>query len=1295
MQLKADGIAVGTPVVLNSGNSWSYTWSNLPKFAGTTTAIVYTVEETPVPTGYTAGYSTDQGGHVITNTHVPEITSVSVRKVWNDADNQDGIRPLSVSVQLKADGIAVGAPITLDADNSWSHTWNNLPKFAGTTTAIVYTVEETPVPTGYTVGYSTDQGGHVITNTHVPEITSVSARKVWNDADNQDGIRPLSVSVQLKADGTAVGSPVTLDADNSWSHTWNNLPKFAGTTTAIVYTVEETPVPTGYTVGYSTDQGGHVITNTHVPEETSVSVRKVWSDVGNQDGIRPLSVSVQLKADGIAVGSPVTLDADNSWSYTWSNLPKYAGTTTAIVYTVEETPVPTGYTVGYSTDETGNVITNTHVPDTTSVSVRKVWNDADNQDGIRPAAVLVQLKADGSNYGSPVALNAGNSWSHTWNNLPKFSGSTTPIAYTVEETPVPTGYTVGYGTDETGHVITNTHVPEETSVSVRKVWNDADDQDALRPASVSVQLKADGVAVGSPVTLDAGNSWSHTWNNLPKFAGTTTPIAYTVEETPVPAGYTVGYSTDQGGHVVTNTHVTEETSVSVRKVWNDVGNQDAIRPLSVSVQLKADGVAVGSPVTLDAGNSWSHTWNNLPKFAGTTTPIDYTVEETPVPTGYTVGYSTDEGGHIVTNTHVPDTTSVSVRKVWNDADNQDAIRPVAVLVQLKADGSNYGSPVALNDGNGWSYTWNSLPKFAGSTTPVVYTVEETPVPTGYTAAYSTDESGLVITNTHIPEVTSLSVEKVWADDDDAHGLRPGGILVQLLQNGSDYGDPVTLEEANGWSYTWTNLPKNASGVPYSYTVEEISAVSGYITTYDEIEGVQVITNTLKSFLIQLIKLDGRDETTPLAGATFELRTAEDAPGGPIPGDLLETLTTDAAGQTTTLTQYGPDSYFLVELTAPAGFHLLSEPVLVTLSPDGEDGSTVTVTLTNDFIHLPDLAISKLVANLTTDSPAAELTAAMVGEMVQYTVVVTNTGNVILTDVTLSDDQALVGSAVTVIGQGETTWTAGAGGIAQINLGDMAPGQAIEVIYIYDVVAADLEREPIINTATAIGTMLPTPDYPEGIVLEVFDSAIVTVEDIPLGMVAIDVVKLVQNLTQGGVPAKLAGGYPGDVFKYTVAVTNTGSEPLSLVRLSDDLALAGSEVLNVTAGTTHTWTANGSDPVYLDLGDLASGESITLTYNYTSVDGDTGSVRVNTAHVIGTATSTMHTVIPMLSLSDYAPTSTEEPITVEDSDTAAIAVDEIPQTGESGSLPFVGLGLLLAAGVLILIRRRSARNGQSG
>jgi hypothetical protein len=176
------------------------------------------------------------------------LVSVSVEKEWNDADNQDGIRPPNVSVQLKADGTNLGEPVSLTAAGNWRHTWSGLQKYNEAREEIVYTVVETDVPAGYSLSQSVnDAGDHILTNSHTPEETSVSVRKAWNDANNQDGIRPSSVSVQLKAGSTNVGDPVVLNAGNSWSHTWENLPKYAGTTTPIVYTVVETPVPSGYT----------------------------------------------------------------------------------------------------------------------------------------------------------------------------------------------------------------------------------------------------------------------------------------------------------------------------------------------------------------------------------------------------------------------------------------------------------------------------------------------------------------------------------------------------------------------------------------------------------------------------------------------------------------------------------------------------------------------------------------------------------------------------------------------------------------------------------------------------------------------------------------------------------------------------------------------------------------------------------------------------------------------------------------------------------------------------------------
>lgn len=53
------------------------------------------------------------------------------------------------------------------------------------------------------------------------------------------------------------------------------------------------------------------------------------------------------------------------------------------------------------------------------------------------------------------------------------------------------------------------------------------------------------------------------------------------------------------------------------------------------------------------------------------------------------------------------------------------------------------------------------------------------------------------------------------------------------------GDPVTLNDANGWSHTWNNLTsKPDTGEDYYYTVEEVNAPSGYQVSYTNNDGIQ-------------------------------------------------------------------------------------------------------------------------------------------------------------------------------------------------------------------------------------------------------------------------------------------------------------------------------------------------------------------------------------------------------------------------------------------------------------------------
>lgn len=97
---------------------------------------------------------------------IQEKTDITVTKVWDDADNKDGIRPASVDVQLFANGEETEYIMTLDESNDWTGTFN-VPKYK-LGKEVTYTVREVKVE-GYTSKITGDMHkGFTITNTHTP-----------------------------------------------------------------------------------------------------------------------------------------------------------------------------------------------------------------------------------------------------------------------------------------------------------------------------------------------------------------------------------------------------------------------------------------------------------------------------------------------------------------------------------------------------------------------------------------------------------------------------------------------------------------------------------------------------------------------------------------------------------------------------------------------------------------------------------------------------------------------------------------------------------------------------------------------------------------------------------------------------------------------------------------------------------------------------------------------------------------------------------------------------------------------
>jgi uncharacterized repeat protein (TIGR01451 family) len=201
---------------------------------------------------------------------------------------------------------------------------------------------------------------------------------------------------------------------------------------------------------------------------------------------------------------------------------------------------------------------------------------------------------------------------------------------------------------------------------------------------------------------------------------------------------------------------------------------------------------------------------------------------------------------------------------------------------------------------------------------------------------------------------------------------------------------------------------------------------------------------------------------------------------------------------------------------------------------------------------------------------ADSSTGAVGDLIAYNFVLTNTGSLTLSDVTLAD--ALRGLSEITYG----SWPAAAG--------TLAPGQSVSATATYPLTQADVNAGSVENTATATGTpSTGTPVSDE-------DDSTVVVPQTP----RIDLVKT-GSVTSGT-------GVLGDTVTYEFTATNTGNVTLTDVGVTDELTGLSS--------LSYDWPAAA--------GTLLPGEVVTATATYTLTQAniDAGFVD-NSAAVTGT------------------------------------------------------------------------------
>ena len=607
---------------------------------------------------------------------------MEVTKVWGDASDQDGKRPDSVKFTVTgSDGNVYEATLSGKGD-TWTATIENVQKYFNHGEKVTFEVTEEEVA-GYEA--TIDNKTLTITNKYEPETTEIEVTKVWDDNSDQDGKRPDSVKFTVTgSDGKTY--PATLSGDGDEWTAKVEVEKYTNGGEEVTFTVDEEEVE-----GYEKSIDGLTITNSYETEEDTIKVTKIWDDNSNQDGKRPESVTFTITgSDGNTYTATLSGDGDK-----WTKkvkVQKYMEGGKEVEFTVTEEAVE-----GYEATIDGLTITNSYTPETAKIKVTKIWDDNSDQDGKRPDSVTFTVTGSDGNTYTATLSGDGDKWTKKVK-VQKYTDGGKDVTFTVTEEAVE-----GYEATIDGLTITNTYEAEKTNITVTKIWDDANDQDGVRPDSVTFTVTGSDGKTYDVELKGEGNTWTADVE-VEKYYDGGKEVTFTVDEASV-TDYTK--EIDNDSLTITNSYKPGMQTLTVKKVWSDSNDQEGLRPEEITVKLLLDGKECES-VTLDESNGWKYSWD-LPKKADGKDLI-YTVDEDVVPDGYVKMISgSAEKGYVITNVHEitppsPPVTTIRIEivKVWEDNNNASGIRTDTVEVTLLKGGvANLTRD--LGDPNDWKY----------------------------------------------------------------------------------------------------------------------------------------------------------------------------------------------------------------------------------------------------------------------------------------------------------------------------------------------------------------------------------------------------------------------------------------------------------------------------------------------------------------------------------------------------------------------------------------------------------------
>jgi uncharacterized repeat protein (TIGR01451 family)/LPXTG-motif cell wall-anchored protein len=1237
----------------------------------------------------TVTISEGKGSVSFTNTYDPKGT-LTVKKKWNGGDSTTSVAfELQEAIAFNDDKEPtkwkhVSSGHTLSGEN-WEVKLSNL------NLDTYYRVVEGPMqdyeiiydPAYIVFDESNLQKTINITNKYQTPKGKITLNKVWEDSNNEAGDRPDQIVFDYT--GPTSGQLI-LTKDSGWTNSLETtafgtytfteaVPQdYKASESALTATISQEPLEARET--------SLTFTNIYVEPKGKLTVSKEWKDDQGKEIYRPGFIKIQLfrndtviDAQGnstdssVPVGGERELNEGNQWKYDFTDL--MFGK-----YWVEEITIVPDYTTSYSALE--------------------------------------------------VTLEKG-----TLGDISKRTG---------------------------GITITNTFTNPKGEITVTKNWIESGvDRDLVRPDEITVTLMK-GTEPAATATLSALNDWETSFKNLELDGSvyTITESATNPEDAAKLTNYnqTIVYggnggsengmtiSKDKRTATATLTNTYAKGTITVTKDWKDNGNPTEERPDKATITLykvvktiieenvteivagendtTTEAIVTTTREAIDRTVAGTRTLDRSASPASLTTVfydlemgenISYEVVEDSIPF-YDTKYSEESlsltaerpnGSVTVTNAYTDPKGLLTVYKTWNHGFNPNPENKFTIELYKN------GEKIMEKTGTGSSITFDDLNLKA------TYMVKEKAID-NYNSSGLTEyeykpvkgssivESGSVtVTNTYIPEVGSLQVNKKWV------GTTGDAITVTIYRTSRGIQDPnfsksIELNEGNKWQNTFHGLELYGPNGPYRYEARE----SGNLGLYDVTNNQTPTLNAGKAVTISITNTYSPEAKGTLVIQKKWLGTDGQPiipPVGSIQVFLKINETEEAAamvlnaGNNWTFTRTGLNAdpginYTVREAGSPEEFE-------VTVSGDGNFTSQ---NLTKNII---------ITNTMTEDNPKLEVTKKAIKNTgfleegratFTYNVTLENTGNRTLGNLYILDDMVPTGAAVGASIAYNPISAKTEDGKVRFDLPEnltLAPGKSTTFTYSVTVDKAGAYD----NTATAYGSYKTTS---------------VSGEDGESVLVKAPGLSILKEVIG---PTTITG--TSGTFTYQITVKNDGEVDLTNVKVKDVMTLVSNSAAVYSFGGTGNISFDEGTKVFT-IGNLAAESEENIVFTYTVNLNQPGTYN-NTATVTGEYTDAVNgeegqtaTIQKQLTDSDSTqvrivpptrpnppnppggPGNPDNPVDIPDQEIPLIdnpaaipdviipddevPLGEMPKTGGVPAALFLGLGAL-AAGSGLWLRRK--------